>query len=42
VIDYAEFQRAEEVESLKLVREMNDFDIKYLNKIFSDGTGELE
>lgn len=40
VIEYADYQRAEEVENIKMVRDMADLDIKYLNKLFSDQAGE--
>jgi hypothetical protein len=33
VIDYAEYQRAEEVENYKLLRIISDLDIKYLNRL---------
>lgn len=36
IIEYAEYQRAEEVENIKLIRTMSEFDIKFLNKVFSE------
>lgn len=42
IIDYADFQKGEEVEKNKLYRDMADFDIKFLNKLQAVAEGRLE
>ena len=37
VIEYAEYQRAEKVEEIKMVHTLSEFDIKLLNKVFAEG-----
>lgn len=42
VIEYADYKRAEQVEDIKLLRQMSEFDVKMLNKAFSDGEEDDE
>ena len=42
VIEYADYKRAEQVEETKILRQLSEFDVKNLNKAFSDGEEEEE
>ena len=42
VIEYADYKRAEQVEEIKILRQLSEFDVKMLNRTFSDGEEEEE